>query len=104
MDRTFVGDLEQFGTLLLRKLAGDRNLALDPIEHALFRLTVGAVIGVDPRVAEPDRHAPKPPPLPPRIQPDRPVRSRAARRHKRSLRPLFFVPFHLSGPAPTRLP
>ncbi len=51
MDWALVGDLEQFGTLLLRKLAGDRDLALDPIEHALCGFTFGAVVGVDPRIS-----------------------------------------------------
>ncbi len=34
MDRTFVGDLEQFGTLLTFELAGHRDLPLDPSEDA----------------------------------------------------------------------
>jgi hypothetical protein len=46
MDRTFVGDLEQLGALFFRELTGDRDLPLDPVEHALFRLTLGAVVGV----------------------------------------------------------
>jgi hypothetical protein len=32
MDRTFVGDLEEFAALLLGQLAGDHDLLLDSIE------------------------------------------------------------------------
>src|SRR5437016_9503320 len=85
MDRTLVGDLEQFGTLLLRKLAGDRDLALDPIEHALCGFTFGAVVGVNPRMAQANRHAADRPPFPSRIQRDRHGRSGAkARQEQRS--------------------
>ncbi len=48
MDRTFVADLEELAALLPGQLAGDRDVPLDPIEHPLFRLTLGAVVGVDP--------------------------------------------------------
>src|SRR6266699_7328377 len=50
-----------------------------PIQHALFRLTLGAVVRVDPRVAEPNRHARQRPRLPSRIQRDRHGRSSAER-------------------------
>src|SRR3989442_7794667 len=80
MDRTLVGDLEQFDTLLLRKLAGDRDLALDPIEHALCGFTFGAVVGVDPRMAQANRHAADRPPFPSRIQRDRHGRDRKSTR------------------------
>jgi hypothetical protein len=82
MDRTFVGDLQQFGALFLRKLAGDRDRPLDPIEHALFRLAFGAVIGVDPRVAEANSHARERPRFPSRIQRDGHGRSGAERREQ----------------------
>jgi len=86
MDRTLVGDLEQFGTLLPFKLADDRDLPLDPIEHALFRLTFGAVVGVDPRVAEANGHARERPPLPSRIQRDGHGGSGAERRQQEVVR------------------
>ena len=47
MDRTLVGDLQDLRTLLLREVAGDRDLPLDPIEHALLGFTFGAVVRVD---------------------------------------------------------
>src|SRR6266852_4978038 len=80
MDRTLVGDLEEFAALLLRQLVGDRDLPLDPIEQALFGLTLGAVVGVDPRVTEANRYAGKRPPFPSRVQRDRHRRSGAKRR------------------------
>jgi hypothetical protein len=48
MDRTLVGDLKEFAALLMRQLAGDRDLTLDPIEQALLGLTFRTVVGVDP--------------------------------------------------------
>jgi hypothetical protein len=51
VDRTLVGNLQHFRALLLRQLASDRDLSLDPIEHALLGLTFGAVLGVDPEMA-----------------------------------------------------
>src|SRR2546426_4123403 len=68
MDRTLVGDLEQPAALRLRKLAGDRDLALDPIEHALCGFTFGAVVGVNPRMAQANRHTADRPPFPSRIR------------------------------------
>src|SRR5437660_1611678 len=87
MDRTPVGDLEQPGALLLRKVAGDRDLALDPIEHALCGFTFGAVVGVDPRMAQANRHAANRPPFPSRIQRDRHGRSGAEARQQQVVRP-----------------
>src|SRR3989441_7481752 len=87
MDRALVGDLEQPGTLLLRKFAGDRDLALDPIEHALCGFTFGAVVGVDPRMAQANRHAADRPPFPSRIQRDRHGRSGAEARQQQIVRP-----------------
>src|SRR2546427_11592158 len=87
MDRTLVGDLEQPGPLLLRKLAGDGDLALDPIEHALLGFTFGAVVGVDPRMTEANRHACERPPFPSRIQRDRHGRSGAEACQEQLVRP-----------------
>src|SRR6266550_3253821 len=87
MDRTLVGDLEQPGALLLRKLAGDGDLALDPIEHALCGFTFGAVVGVNPRMAQANRHAADRPPFPSRIQRDRHGRSGAKARQEQVVRP-----------------
>src|SRR2546425_9417957 len=87
MNRTLVGDLEQPGALLLRKLAGDGDLALDPIEHALCGFTFGAVVGVNPRMAQANRHAADRPPFPSRIQRDRHGRSGAEARQQQVVRP-----------------
>src|SRR5947208_11506064 len=87
MDRTLVGDLEQPDALLLRKLAGDRDLALDPIEHALCGFTFCAVVGVDPRMAQANRHAADWPPFPSRIQRDRHRRSGAEGCQQQIVRP-----------------
>src|SRR5437588_6756416 len=70
MHRTLLGDLECFGTLLLVERPVQSDLALDPVEQALFGLAFGAVDGVDSRVAEPHRHALERPPFPSRIQRD----------------------------------
>jgi len=56
MDRTLVGDLERLAALLLGELTLQGDLALDPIEQALFGLTFGAVVRVDAPVAEAHRH------------------------------------------------
>jgi len=86
MDRTLVSDLEYLGALLFPELAGDRDLPLDPIEHALLGLTFGAVVGVDPRVAEANRHAGQRPPFPSRIQRDGHGGSGAERHQQQILR------------------
>ena len=70
MDRTLVGDLERLESLLLGEVPIKGDLALDPIEHALPGLTLGAVFRVNPRVAQPHRHARERPLLPSRIQRD----------------------------------
>ena len=47
MNGALTGDFEQFGALLVREITMERDLPVDPIEHALLRFTVGAVLGVD---------------------------------------------------------
>ena len=80
MDWTLVGDLERLESLFLREVPIQGDLALDAIEHALSGFTFGAVFRVDPRVAQPHRHARERPPLPSRIQRDGHGRSGAERR------------------------
>ena len=82
MDRTLVGYLKDLGTLLIRKFAGDGYLALDPIQHALYGFTFGTVLGVNPRMAEANRHTGEGPSLPSRIQRDGHGRFGAERRQQ----------------------
>src|SRR5205823_3676325 len=82
MDRTLVGDLERLESLLLGEVPIKGDLALDPIEHALPGLTLGAVFRVNPRVAQPHRHARERPLCPSRIQRDGHGGSGAQRRQE----------------------
>src|SRR5881628_2215130 len=77
MHRTLVGDLEHLRALLLRQLAGHGNLPLDAIEQGSLGLALGAVLSMDPRMPEANRHACQRPALPSRIQRDRHRRSGA---------------------------
>src|SRR2546430_10246511 len=82
MHRTLVGDLECLAALLLGELPLQGDLALDAIEQALFRFALGAVGGMDPRVAEAYCHARERPLFPSRIQRDGRGGSGAERRQR----------------------
>src|SRR5262249_7075394 len=54
--RTFVGDFHEPLALSRIKIAGERDGALDTVDHALLGLAVRAILGVDLAVAEVDHH------------------------------------------------
>lgn len=56
MDRTFVCNLQQFGSLLVRQRPAKLNVAFDSIERSFFCFALGAIGGVDFRVPKMDRH------------------------------------------------
>ena len=47
MDRTFVGDLQQLGSLLARQRPAKMNIAFDAIEHSFPSFALGAISGMD---------------------------------------------------------
>src|SRR5712692_937144 len=69
--RAAVGDLEQPLPLLGAERAGQADLPLDAIEHALLRLALRAVLGVDLRLLQPHRDPLERPLLAPRVHGDR---------------------------------
>ena len=48
--RAFVGDFQELEPLFVRNRPGQLDVALDSIEHALFRFTLAAIDGVNFRV------------------------------------------------------
>ena len=54
MDGAFRGDLHQLGALLWRQGAGQLDLHVDSVEHALFGGALLTILRVDPRVPERD--------------------------------------------------
>src|SRR3989441_10325568 len=71
VDWTPIRDLEELRALLVRECATQRDLALDPVQHPLFRLAVSAVLGVDSRMPKTHCHLAERPGFPSRIQRDR---------------------------------
>ena len=55
MDRAFRGDFHQQRALLWLEWAGQLDLDVDSIEHALFRETLLTIFRMDARVPERDR-------------------------------------------------
>ncbi len=55
MNRAFVGNLQQLGSLFVRQRARKMNVAFDSIEHSLFGFAFGAIGGVDLRVPQMNR-------------------------------------------------
>src|SRR2546428_8216371 len=70
VDWTPIRDLEELRALLVRECATQRDLALDPVQHPLFRLAVSAVLGVDSRMPKTHCHLAERPGFPSRIQRD----------------------------------
>jgi hypothetical protein len=56
MDRTFVGNLQQLGSLLVRQRPAKLNIAFDTIEHSFLGFAFGAIGGVDLRMPQMDCH------------------------------------------------
>src|ERR1019366_9087395 len=56
MDRAFVCNLQQLGSLFVRQWSGKMNVAFDSIEHSFVGFAFGAIGGVDPRVPQMDRN------------------------------------------------
>src|SRR5262249_57709866 len=57
MDRTFIGDLQKPPALLRIERAGQRDGALDAVDHPFLGLAILAIGGVDSPMAKLDRHA-----------------------------------------------
>jgi len=55
MDRAFRGDFHQQCTLLWLEWAGQLDLHVDSVKHALFRETLLTIFRVNARVPERDR-------------------------------------------------
>ena len=57
MNRAFVGNLQQLGSLFVRQRARKMNVAFDSIEHSFLGFALGAIGGVNPPVPQADRNA-----------------------------------------------
>src|SRR5712692_4164475 len=68
MDGALVSDLHQLRLLLGVERPGDFYFPLDAIDHTLFGLTIGAILGVNLQMAQPDLNRFERPALVPRIQ------------------------------------
>src|SRR6266849_2030277 len=68
--RALFRDLEQSRPLFGRQRPGQRDVGLDPVEHAVPGLALGAVGRVDSRVLQPHRHLLERPLLASRVQRD----------------------------------
>jgi hypothetical protein len=82
MNRTFVRDFQQFGSLLARQRTNQLNLALDPIDSAFSGFTLGTVGGMNLRMPKRNHYLLQRPTLSSRKQRDRHRRATAQRSQK----------------------
>jgi hypothetical protein len=57
MDRTELRDFKQSASLGIIQVALKVNFAIDAVEKALLRVTVPAILGVNPKMLKPHNHA-----------------------------------------------
>jgi hypothetical protein len=57
MDRTEFRDLKQSASLGIIQVALKFNFAIDAVEQTLLRVTVHAILGVNPKMLKPHNHA-----------------------------------------------
>jgi len=57
MDRTELGDFKQSTSLDVIQVSLKFDFAIDAVEKTLLRVTVHAILGVNPKMLKPDNHA-----------------------------------------------